>query len=81
MSTLFVEFFCRSFFRLTNLIFQALAKHPVLAIYQDPILAAGKIVGKKQAQKAFLGPFWKILGSVSQKWISQKSTKGEPLGR
>ena len=27
------------------------------------------------------GAFWKILGSVSQKWISQSSTKGDFLGR
>ena len=27
------------------------------------------------------GVFSKFLGSVSQKWISQNSTKGDPLGR
>ena len=29
----------------------------------------------------YIGAFRKILGSVSQNWISQNSSKGDPLGR
>ena len=36
---------------------------------------------QKKAKRAFLGTFWKLLRSVSQKWISQNNTREDTLGQ
>ena len=80
------------FFRSTKLIFRALPKY-----YFAPILGRFWALFEKFWQKNCVffgarspsdlvyigakGAFRKILGSVGQKWISEKVSKGDPLGR
>ena len=55
-----IKKFCRPFFRSANFIFRVLRKY-----YMDPIFLfrapQASFSNKKQAKKALLGTFWKIL--------------------
>ena len=53
--------FCRPFFRSTKLIFRALPKHCFVHILAKFSAPQAKFKKKKQARKAFLGTFWKML--------------------